>query len=285
MQQPKNLVIGTAINYGPDQIRNFALSFREFNTHDDVVLLMDNTSIEICQEFLATCNIRPILFETVMYFLKFTPWQIAVNCRLIGYYEFLYQNLNYKHVLISDVKDVLFQRNPFEDLPDEFLYFFTEDTHVTIGQNPFNAEWILQDYGMDTLATLKDLPIICNGNIMGSNVSVQNYLKMLLDEMKLLADNRTQNTMFVDQAVTSYIAHTYSMDKLPRTIKVSGDIVGTIGISLSEAEHDGPRDEIILNMGKIYVNGKIPDLIHQYDRSQFLKDYFNTRYSINKKIN
>jgi hypothetical protein len=188
-------------------------------------------------------------------------------------------------VLLSDTKDVVFQSNPFVNLPEEFLYFFTEDTHVSIGQNVFNAEWMMRDYGESVFDQIKDLPIICAGTILGSRNHVLHYLTCLLNEMIRMGNNRSPETMVVDQTITTYLAHLCPQEYLPRTIKFNGDIIGTVGVSISEAEHGRPRDEIVFDMGKIYVNGQMPAVIHQYDRNQFLIDYFGVRYSTGKKIN
>ena len=285
MLQTTNVVIGTAIGYTTDEIKNFVLSFREHNHTADMVMFLDRTSLEQSRNFLTTFNVTPLLFETLGYFHMFTPRNVAFNSRFIRNYEFLYTSTQYKHVLLSDTRDVVFQRDPFLDLPEEFLYFFTEDTHVSIGQNAYNTEWMMRDYGEEVFNAIKDMPIICSGTIFGSRNHILNYLNCLLNEMLIMANNRSPETMVVDQTITTYLAHLYPYEQLQRTVKISGDIVGTIGVSSSQAEHDNPRDEIVFDMGKIFVNGMLPAIIHQYDRNKFLMDYFNIRYSTNKRLN
>ena len=285
MANTKNLVIGTAIGYDIDAIKNFVISFREHNTEADLVILAELGGIQRLESFFLQFDVKPLLFETLGYFSLFTSRSVAFNSRFIRNFEFLFVSPQYKHVLMSDTRDVVFQANPFLNLPDDFLYFFTEDTNVSLGQNKFNAEWILNDYGMDTLESLKDYPIICNGTVLGSRNLILNYLRLLLSEMIRLSHNRNEKTLIVDQAITNYIAHTYTQEQLPRTLKFNGDIVGTLGVSFSEAVENNPRDEVIFDLGKVYVNGKYPAIIHQYDRNQYLANYFNNHYTFKQKIN
>ena len=281
----KNLVIGTAIGYDTDDLKNFVLSFRACNSHDDVIIFLDQESLYKSKEFLQIFNIQTQLFDSLKYIQAISSTVLAFNMRFIRSYELLYNTDEYKHILISDVRDVVFQSNPFENLPDEFLYLFSDDNYLSIENNIYNNDWVLMNYP-EFYNRLKSLPIICCGTIMGSKNQIMNCLRCMHEELMKLSNKNIPNMMLVDQAVLIFIAHMYPDHVLPRTIKINGDLVGTIGINCTtEFVLNRPRDLVRFDMGKVYINDLCPAIIHQYDRSPFLANFYNSFYSINKIIN
>lgn len=271
--EQKNLVIGTAIGYTIPQLKNFVLSFRQYNQKDDVIILSDNQSLDQFQEFFQVFNVKSRLFETLGYIRNYVPNGIAFNTRFIKNYEILYDNNHYRHVLMSDVGDVVFQSDPFCNLPDEFLYFFNEDSQVSIRSNEFNAWWVHAAYGNEGLDQIGDKAIICCGTIMGSRQLIMDYVRLMIQEMQRLRLANPSNDVIIDQAITNYIAYTYPQSVLPRTICKNGEIIGTIGVSLTQG--DRAHDTISFDLGKVYVNGLQPAVLHQYNRNKFLLDHFN----------
>ena len=286
MSQAKNVVIGTAIGYTTDQIKNFVLSFREYNRDDDVVMFIDQNSLEQSELFFEVFNIKPILFDSLLYIQSISSTMLAFNSRFIRSYEFLYSKSEYDKVFMADVRDIVFQHDPFENLPEEFLYFFSDDNNLAIENNIYNGNWVYKSYP-EIWDQLRKLPIICCGTIMGSRKQMMDCLKYIHHELLVLSQNNpADKTALVDQAVAIYIAYTYPLDILPRTIKENGDLVGTIGINCTtEFTLDRPRDIVTFDMGKVYINQSCPAVIHQYDRNQFLSDFFNNYYTINKRLN
>ena len=118
----KNLVLGTAIGYGVPEISIFVKSFREYTRIDEVMLVVDSSiSIDVIN-FCIAHNIKYTPFEAY----KFIPTHIQ-NSRYIKYLEILLDNImRYDKVFLSDVRDVVFQGDIFDDLPEQFLYYFME---------------------------------------------------------------------------------------------------------------------------------------------------------------
>jgi hypothetical protein len=70
---------------------------------------------------------------------------------------------DYKHILLADVRDVFFQSNPFENLPEEeYLYAFTEDPGITIEKEEHHINMILKLFGQETLEQFTGKKIICS---------------------------------------------------------------------------------------------------------------------------
>ena len=139
----KNLVMGTAVGYNISQVKNFVLSFRKFNMTDSIIMLVDKLTQDNLQEFFNSYYVTPVLFDAAAYA---TPCN---NSRYTKYLEILVNNPQYKNVLISDTRDVVFQMNPFTDLPEDYLYCFEEDSNVSLWFEGCNRGWLIQIYGTE----------------------------------------------------------------------------------------------------------------------------------------
>ena len=261
----KNLVLGTAIGYGVPEISIFIKSFREYNRIDEVMLVVDSSiSIDVIN-FCIAHNIKYTPFEAY----KFIPTHIQ-NSRYIKYLEILLDNImRYDKVFLSDVRDVVFQGDIFDDLPEQFLYYFMEYEHDTIGNNAFNAEFIKRNYGNEVFELLKDANIFCSGTTLGDFNSILHYLFSLLaqrDCAKFMELTREAD----EQGPHNYLFH---FGNLRITPKANGDIVGTLGATASANPSAITRDG-----GRYIVNGRCPKVLHQYDRCAEIYDHFLKRY-------
>ena len=275
----KNAVIGTALGYNIENIKNFVLSFREYNTEDDIIILANKESLNIFDDFFKIYNVKSVLFESHK-FIDTAP----NNSRYIGYLEFVFQHPEYKNILLADLRDVVFQKNPFDNLPDDYLYFFREDSGVTIGMNNYNSFWIKALYNDQILQQLFHEPIICSGTILGSYNSIKTFLSYLNQELFNIKTRSFElyKNEILDQGITNFIVNCYPTDSLKFDKKNNGDLIGTVGLSSTD---DNRKDLLTFNHGMVKVNNQTPAIIHQYDRNQFLSDYYNKKYLANTKIN
>jgi hypothetical protein len=268
MDLGKNVVLGTAISYGPRELNNFVKSFREFNKQDDIVLIVDKDNRLF--EFFEKYNVTPLFFES-----RFFMDTHINNARFIRYLEFLLDNIpRYDRVFLTDTRDVVFQSDPFEGLSFEFMHFFAEDDTATIeSDQTYNTPWIRLVFGDDVYQQIKDKKIICAGTTLGSTGNVMKYLNMLVDILRQLKNkNPNAYRINVDQGIHNFIAHNtyYFTDG---AIKDNGDIVATIGLTLNKNPN-----KIKLVGDILYMDDKKPSVIHQYDRSPKLIEMFHKKY-------
>lgn len=264
----KNVVLGTALNYGPRELNNFAKSFREFNKNDDIVLIVDRDFKMF--EFFEKYNIQPIFFESRL----FMDTHIN-NSRFIRYLEFILDNITkYDRIFLTDTRDIVFQDDPFKDLDMDCMHFFAEDDASRIGECQFNGPWIRMVFGDETLEQLKDKRVICAGTTLGSTGNMTKYLTMMMDVFHQLKEkNPNAYRINVDQGIHNYIAHSTDRYFPNGTIKDNGDIVGTVGLTMSKDPAAVTiEDDIVL------VKGKKPAVIHQYDRWPSLTELFHKKY-------
>ena len=269
MELGKNVVLGTAISYGPRELNNFVKSFREFNKQDDLVLIVDKNNQLF--EFFDKYDVTPVFFES-----RFFMDTHINNARFIRYLEFLLDNIvKYDRVFLTDTRDIVFQGDPFEGLSFEFMHFFAEDGKTTIGSDQhYNSPWIRLVFGDEVYEQMKDKKIICAGTTLGSTGNIMKYLNMMVDVFRQLKETKPNAyRMNVDQGIHNYIAHgTHYFTE--GTIKDNGDIVATVGLTLSK-----DPDKIKVEDGVLYLNNHKSAVVHQYDRSVQLTELYHNKYA------
>lgn len=89
----------------------------------------------------------------------------------------------YRRVMLSDVRDVVFQADPLAALPDAPLVCALETDRVRIGNEPSNTAWVRRFYGEGMLTRLADCRVSCAGTTFGTHAGVTAYLEAMVREM------------------------------------------------------------------------------------------------------
>lgn len=265
-----NLVLGTALKFTIDKVDLFVKSFRKHNKKDRVILLVSLESPPDFFEFLKSYDIEYRFFESY----HFIDTHIN-NSRFYKYMDILLDSgEQYDKVFLTDTRDIVFQSDPFQNTPEEFLYFFEEEKESKIGVNPYNSSWIKMTFGPDVLQDMYNSTIICAGTTLGSRQKIMDYISTML---QVLHSVKTQNkevyTINIDQGIHNYIY--YKTNHIQGLVsKKNGNIVGTIGLT-----REINPDKLVMKKDGMYVHGIKPAVIHQYDRSEEFTRYF---YSLNE---
>lgn len=267
----KNLILGTAMSYNLEDVNIFINSFREYNMNDDIVLLTDESTYNNVEKFSENNNVKLILIKDKD--IDINP----NNIRYGLYYKFLKEN-QYNKIILSDVKDVVFQKNPFEELyDDKFLYFFEEDSSESIGNNTYSDMWIKSSLGNQVLEKIKGKPIICSGITIGSYANILIYLTKMINIFNVIKTQKPEayNIIGLDQGIHIYIGYLENKNFINFQTKKNGDIIATIGITL----HNNPND-IIVKDGVICLKDSHPPIVHQYNRNPELEKLFKNKYKV-----
>jgi len=269
----KNLVLGAAINLSIDNIEVFVESFRSKNISDDIYMLVEESASLEKINYLKKNSVN-ILYFGSSEILGTQP----NNYRFLKFFDFLKENTNYNNILISDVSDVYFQSDPFEDLKGEFIFFAEEEDLIKIGENGFNSRWILQCFGNNELEKIKNNPIICCGTIIGSYNNVLEYCKKSSSEMMRVKNENPQSfSDMMDQGIHNYICYNNMDLFIGPSIKKNGDFFATVGITATENPNS-----ILISGSLISVNEKTPRIIHQYNRSPELSSLIISSIELNE---
>ncbi|GAX20258.1 hypothetical protein FisN_6Hh209 [Fistulifera solaris] len=131
-------------------------------------------------------------------------------------------------VLVTDVRDVVFQRDPFDGLVIDSLQLFAEHPYQTT----------LHKLVKKPIRRCKHMklnePMLCSGTTVGTREAVLTYLEVMYQELQVWA--RQENCRLInreggDQAVHNYIYYT---GKLPSSTQVipfrASGVVNTVAV-------------------------------------------------------
>lgn len=175
----------------------------------------------------------------------------------------------YKYYLISDVRDVIFQDNPFNWNINEGIYFGEQTRGFEINQNQPNVEFMFYyKYGYKYVNNL----LLNAGVIFGTQNTLIDFFQQFSDFLK----ERYINT--IDQAALNYYLYSYGYKHFPAYIcENEYGPIRTLHIDfmLSKLNTYPKDDNYVYNR-----DGSKPVLIHQYDRQidkygEFIKYHTN----------
>lgn len=242
METKKNLIIGAFSNYNLNDVLAYLDSIQiSTPTDTDKIMLVYNTSTETQQE------------------LRNRGWDVYVG-ELLGHIHmqrfrdmmYILSNLEteYNYIITTDVRDVVFQHNPFPWLDKNLIkpvLFASEN--LTYEEEPWGTKNIHEGYGDLYWNWIRTKEIANVGIIAGKG-------KEMIDLFRLiwLVSQAGNTTHFTDQSGANLIIH----NKLIRdNIQIDPNFCLQVG-TLKDKEH--PNDY-----------QKYP-LIHQYDRSKLFTE-------------
>lgn len=181
-------------------------------------------------------------------------WHCNV-ARFYYYQNYLERHPEYDVVLVADIRDIVFQADPFA-VPEaaDRLLLFEEHGSKPVAVQGNNAYWIQAMYGASTLELIGHHPVICAGVMLGG------YTPML-DTIRVMNADMIDHYIGwgTDQGVLNQLARTERIAPVDVFPYGSGPAMH-IGIA--------PRDSIRLDgQGRILnQKGEVCAIIHQYDR-------------------
>ncbi len=275
-----DLILGTVRNYSYSQIKPFLDSLFRTDFSGQVVFFvsgLSQTAMRHLRErgvelipfsknypFLLDYNdVLPDLGLPIKYSL---PLSLCTE-RFVMYYLYLNRyGQKYNRVMLTDVRDVIFQRNPFAFNDNDCLSVFLEDGGHKIADCLHNSGWIKQSFGTVVYEKIKDRNISCNGVVVGP-------VKLSLDYLRLKVDLifRVGPPGIVGQGFHNYLIHTGKLPKLNIFTNESGPVL-TMGL-MSGYNHDK-------NSNLINQSGSVVNIVHQYDRHPELARRYYCRSAI-----
>jgi hypothetical protein len=181
--------------------------------------------------------------------------------RYFHYYDYLIQQpARFERVMLTDVRDVLFQGDPFAfGLPQPLLFFLEGSAH-SVGTERYNRKWVLQLYGRRVLRSLADQRIVCSGITIGQGGAILRYLELMCDELARLT-SRMCGRVGRDQGVHNYLIGRNRFPDAALLENGRGPVL-TMGIAACERVKGAPNGALLNDDGsKVAV-------VHQYDRHE-----------------
>jgi len=175
-----NVVIGVAAGLKAEGVKLFLVSLRKFS-QAHVFLYVDR----VPDNMPKFTNVNFLIFHASE---LPSPWNRyhPSSYRYYLYHLFMQDiGKNYKKVQASDVRDVVFQADPFEIVEDDLegVHVFEEDESMTIQKCPVNSKWIAACYGHAVGTTLGSKPISCSGYAIGTSSAMAQYFDVMAGEL------------------------------------------------------------------------------------------------------
>lgn len=197
------------------------------------------------------------------------------SLRYILYYLYLKNagSEQIDRIMFSDIRDVIFQKNPFDYNYKPGLYCFLEDADTKIKDEKHNSFWIQHGFGPEELSKIGHNTICCSGVTIGDYVSIIDYLEKMINHIIKL-----KNVGGLDQGIHNYLIYNNKLDSLNLINDDEGPIT-----TLSYFKN---FNKVLFHNGSIInKSGQPVNIVHQYDRNlSLLRKYYFKGY-INQLIN
>ena len=257
------LVLGLAAGYHYGDVRPFLVSLERTGYRGQLVLFVSETTRDI--ERITKHDVTTIpLYRAAG--LEDIPYNAL---RYFLYLDYLKaSNHRFRRILITDVRDVVFQLDPFKYPWPDGINCALEDKRMTIGKCPYNAHWIREHLGSKALAEVENKPISCSGTTMADHDSMLTYLKTLT--AGLIPCTPGKHMAGYDQGVHNHLAHTGQLPGL--TFHDNSGPIMTLGHVRGNPVTD--TDGLVLNTAGVRAH-----IVHQYDRKPELHKAIRQQYS------
>jgi len=197
---------------------------------------------------------------------------------MFHYLKETYQQKGYSKVLIIDVRDTVFQADPFAKLftGQSVFYAFEEGGDLTLDECKWNREWILDCFGEQVLKQVEQFRILCSGVSLASTDTALLYLKRMSDIVLGIAGvgffpKCERNG--VDQGIYNVLMYN---DTIPN-VTIVPDGNGTVVNMQNGATHFTSK----------YIasrSGRPVSIAHQYDRHSVVKDMILNQYNKSRSV-
>ena len=274
----KKLILGLLSGLSLEQTKPFFLSLEKSGYRGDVCMIVGDLGVAT-QAFLRARRVQIVTFQKAflrgfsasaarlpslvlsrrrraLFDRQLAPAYMHPRCARYFFYQSCLQECGggYTHIMLTDVRDVLFQASPFAyELPDG-LGVFVEERSRTIGSCEQNSRAMLRAFGRATLREMSEQLIVSTGTILGTTAAIREHL---INVTRILCEKKERQP--IDKAVQNYLVHKEPPAKLRRFENFSGPVLTMAGIDPARLQCND-RGQIIS------PDGHVINTLHQYDR-------------------
>jgi len=280
-QNNSSCVFGMAYGYSVESLSPFILSLRKTGYSGCILLGAKFPVTEDLENFAREHNI------TLKHIIQQISQKGRKSCSLCSlglassrymfYLDWLEElDENISSILITDVRDVVFQTDPFIEFlshSKSSLNTFEESFNFSIDTKwpfkvPWNRNWIIEGYGVEGLKKIGAEIILCSGTTIGTYDGIKHYLMEMKKELSRFrrpcSTNRCcecKESKGFDQGVHNFLVQTGKITDVSRE-RYGDSYVLTLG-SIRYTDHT-----ITLDSDGYMLNskGERVSILHQYNR-------------------
>lgn len=278
----KDLIIGAFKNYNFEQVKPWIKSINECGFKGDKVLIAIDTSEEtnnkIVKEGFTVITAKSM--SGAMFHME----------RFIHIHDYLKKHNDYRYVISTDVRDVIFQRDPMEYLSDCITTntgyeLLAVSECIKVKDEHWNRNNILKCFGNYFYDQIKEYEILNVGTLAGNSYVVADLCGMLYQ----LSLNRAD--WVADQAAYNILMNWSPYNDITKITGLNDGFCCNLHVTNKpiEKEHFAPfitEKHPIFEDGLMKTGyGKQPYyIVHQYDRDPELKKFYEEKYGVEEII-
>lgn len=271
----KDLIIGVCSNFKYDDVKPWVKSSKDCGFEGDVVLI----TIDMPEE-----DNKRIEEDGVHVIRAKKQGNMMIHMeRFFHIHNYLDNHTEYDWVISTDVRDVIFQKNPtkwLELMPCEIV---SSGESIRIKDEQWNRHNIIKNFGEYFYEEIKDRIVQCVGVLAGQAT----YMKDLAFYIYQMSLNRPD--WVADQAAYNMIIHHTPWTQL--TMHTDLSQAWAINGHVTNYEPDMEKFGPYLLEGRPYVkdglivneNGEPFHIVHQYDRVREWKKIVEEKYGVKIK--
>jgi len=258
-------VLGAAVGFRVDQVRIFIESLRASGYDGDVVMLVGPFQWRLCA-YLRRHGVRTVpTWTTRKLHGPIHAFRFEKFAKLVRAAE-----RRYDYVLISDVRDVVFQRHPFEGITTPECRFYLEGAPWTFASEPVNRRWAKLFLSPADFQRISTCRISCCGVVVGGTGPMTAYLERMAADLHALP-LRLRREGGADTIFHNWIACVRR--EVDLTIVENNLHVATLGIEPTSSYTIG-SDQCVVT-----ADGRAPAICHQYDRVPHILKAVEARFA------
>lgn len=258
----RRLIVGSASDYRPDQMRPFVESLRACGYAGDVFIIVYFWNWRLIS-YLRRYNIKAIpMWSTRTLHGPPATYRYQIYARLARN-----NRERYDEMMVTDTRDVLFQRHPFADLTSSACHYYIEHGTRTIGEEPTNLRWAKQFLNAEQVPIISRHRISCNGIVIGGMPAMNEYLNRMAADL-LAVPLKMRRLGAADASIHHRLV--FMSGGVPGLIMENNVHVATMGL---EQDYVVGEDGVVRTTG-----GDEPAILHQYDRVRHVRAVIDQRY-------
>jgi hypothetical protein len=271
----KDLIIGVCSNYKYDDVKPWVKSAKDCGFEGDVVLVTIDMDEETNQriENDGVIVIRSAKNSNMMIHME----------RFYHIHKYLNEHKDYNWVISTDVRDVIFQKNPSEWLEMMPCDIVSSGEAIRIKDEDWNKNNIIKNFGDYYYDEIKDRIVQCVGVLAGNSIHMKDlafYIyQMSLNRPDWVADQAAYNMIihrspWVELTLHTDLSHAWAINGHVTNFEPE---MNKFGPYLLEPRPTLNGDLIVNHNGEPFY------IVHQYDRVREWKKIIEQRYNIKIK--
>lgn len=247
---PDDLILGYATGYDAADIAPFVRSMRSVYDGEAVLVTDDRADVA---ELLAAHDVTAVTPQTSE---GWSPHPVVA--RFAAFDRLMTERPHVRSVLITDVRDVVFQGAPFAPRP-RTLELFVEAEDAPLARHAFNMKHLNALVGPELAQALGDKPCLCVGTVMGPREAMIRFCRTVL-MLSAIPRSEVGGAFGADQAACNLAAH---LGLVESEIRANYGRVATLGLT--------PGETLTVRDGRIVnPDGSTSPIVHQHDRHPHL---------------